>query len=132
MKWFNCVQIVTGQTFLHIAMHLLVIITLVYAWKYNVLVAVSSAMVLAYVVLFVAMLIMQRIPSLRWVGDSLEEATTTYYFGAGMLMLFLFSHFIHNSLLLVFLGLVMLVGPELFSLLVKDLVQHLEKKRSDV
>ncbi|WP_343551547.1 YbhQ family protein [Pantoea sp.] len=130
MKWSNRVQIVTGQTCLHIAMHLLVIAALVWGWKHRALVEVSSTLVAAYAVVFIAMLVMQRSARLRRLGDSLEEVTTTYYFGAAMLTLFLISRVIHNNLLLGLLGVVMLVGPALVSLLAKEPVQRIEKKRS--
>jgi hypothetical protein len=47
-----------------------------------------------------------------------------------MLTLFLISRFIHNNLLIGLLGVVMLVGPALVSLLAKEPVQRIEKKRS--
>jgi len=130
MKWSNRVQIVTGQTCLHIAMHLLVVAVLVWGWKHRALVEVSSTLVAAYAVVFITMLVMQRSARLRRMGDSLEEVTTTYYFGAAMLTLFLISRFIHNNLLIGLLGVVMLVGPALVSLLAKEPVQRIEKKRS--
>ncbi|MFJ5157948.1 YbhQ family protein [Pantoea sp. NPDC088449] len=130
MKWSNRVQIVTGQTCLHIAMHLLVVAALVWGWKHRALVEMSSTLVAAYAVVFITMLVMQRSARLRRMGDSLEEVTTTYYFGAAMLTLFLISRFIHNNLLIGLLGVVMLVGPALVSLLAKEPVQRIEKKRS--
>lgn len=130
MKWSNRVQIVTGQTCVHIAMHLLVIAALVWGWKHKALVEVSSTLVAAYVVVFITMLVTQRSARLRMLGDSLEEVTTTYYFGAAMLTLFLVSRIIHNNLLLGCLGVVMLVGPALVSLLAKEPAGRVEKKRS--
>jgi len=111
-------------------MHLLVIAALVWGWKHRALVEVSSTLVAAYAVVFITMLVMQRSARLRRLGDSLEEVTTTYYFGAAMLTLFLISRFIHNNLLIGILGVVMLVGPALVSLLAKEPVQRIEKKRS--
>ncbi|MDZ7279020.1 YbhQ family protein [Pantoea eucrina] len=129
MKWSNRVQIVTGQTCLHIAMHALVIAALVWGWKHRALVEVSSTLVAAYAVVFIAMLALQRSARLRRVGDSLEEVTTTYYFGAAMLTLFLISRIVHNNLLIACLGVVMLVGPALVSLLAKAPAPRIEKKR---
>ncbi|NIF20748.1 YbhQ family protein [Candidatus Pantoea multigeneris] len=130
MKWSNRVQIATGHTCVHIAMHLLVIVALVLGWQHKMLVEVSSTLVVAYALVFITMLVTQRSARLRALGDYLEEATTTYYFGAAMLSLFLISRVFHNPLLLGCLGLVMLVGPALVSLLVKEPAPRPEKKRS--
>ncbi|MDL4913713.1 MAG: YbhQ family protein [Enterobacterales bacterium endosymbiont of Blomia tropicalis] len=130
MKWSNRIQIITGQTYAHIALHLLVIVALVWGWKHNALVEVCSTLVVAYAGVFITMLVTQRSARLRTLGDYLEEATTTYYFGAAMMTLFLVSRVFHNSLLLACLGLVMLVGPALVSLLAKEPTGRVEKKRS--
>lgn len=130
MKWSNRIQIVTGQTCVHIAMHLFVVVALIWGWKHTALIEVSSTLVAAYVVVFLAMLVTQRSARLRLLGDYLEEATTTYYFGAAMLTLFLVSRIFHNNLLLGCLGLVMLVGPAVVSLLAKEPARRIEKKRS--
>ena len=130
MKWSNRVQIITGQTCVHIAMHLLLMLALIWGWKHQALVDVCSVLVSAYAVVFVAMLVAQQIARFRMLGDYLEEATTTYYFGAAMLSLFLISRFVHNSLLLACLGVMMLLGPALVSLLVKEPTHRVEKKRS--
>ena len=130
MKWSNRVQIVTGQTCLHIATHLLVIAALVWGWKHKALIEVSSTLVAAYAVVFISMLALQRSARLRRMGDTLEEVTTTYYFGAAMLTLFLISRFFHNNLLIGCLGVVMLVGPALVSLLAREPAPRVEKKRS--
>ena len=130
MKWFNRIQIATGQPCLHISLHLLMLVALVWGWRERALVEVSSVLVAAYAVVFIAMLLTQRIPRLRRTGDFLEEMTTTYYFGAAMLLLFLVSRMVHNNLLLACLGMVMLLGPALVSLLAKEPAPHIEKKRS--
>lgn len=130
MKWSNRVQIVTGQTCVHIAMHLLLMLALIWGWKHRALVDVCSVLVTAYAVVFVAMLVTQQIARFRMLGDYLEEATTTYYFGAAMLSLFLISRFIHNSLFLACFGVMMLLGPALFSLLAREPAHRVEKKRS--
>jgi len=105
-------------------------VALFWGWRERALVEVSSVLVAAYAAVFIAMLLTQRIARLRRVGDFLEEITTTYYFGAAMLVLFLVSRLLHNNLLLACLGLVMLVGPALVSLLVKEQTPRVEKKRS--
>ncbi|KFD18066.1 MULTISPECIES: YbhQ family protein [Tatumella] len=130
MKWSNRVQIITGQTCFHIAMHLSVVVFLIWGWKHQLLSEVSAGLVAAYVIVLVAMMVTQRIARLRLIGDYLEEASTTYYFGAAMLTLFLLSRVVHNPLLVGALGVVMLVGPALISLLAKEPVRHTENKRS--
>ena len=130
MKWFNRIQIATGQPCLHISLHLMMFVALFWGWRERALVEVSSVLVAAYAAVFIAMLLTQRIARLRRVGDFLEEITTTYYVGAAMLVLFLVSRLLHNNLLLACLGLVMLVGPALVSLLVKEQTPRVEKKRS--
>jgi len=130
MKWSNRVQIVTGQTCFHIAMHATIVASLIWGFKHKLLVEVSAGLVATYVVLLAAMLVTQNVTRFRAVGDYLEEASTTYYFGAAMLSLFLFSRVLHNPLLICGLGVAMLIGPALFSLLAKGSNQRVEKKRS--
>lgn len=130
MKWSNRVQIITGQTCFHIAMHLSIIALLLWGWKHQLLVQVSVGMVASYSLLLVAMLVTQNIAGLRRVGDYLEEASTTYYFGAAMLSLFLLSRVIPHPLLIGGLGVAMLVGPALVSLFAKAPATRTEKKRS--
>jgi len=62
----------------------------------------------------------------REVGDVLEELTTTWYFGAAMIVLWLLSRVLQNNLLLALAGLAILAGPAVVSLLTK------EKKLRDV
>ncbi len=130
MKWSNRIQIVTGQNCVHIALHLLLIAVLVWGWKHQALVQVSTVLVAMYATVFIAMLLTQRIHRLRNVGDFLEDATTTYYFGAAMLVLFLISRVVYNPLLLGCLGVVMLAGPAMVSLLAKEPARRVQKKRS--
>ncbi len=75
-----------------------------------------------YGVTLLAMLFLQRHHEARWrdVGDFLEELTTTRYFGAAMIVLWLLSRVLHNNLLLALAGLVILAGPAVVSLLAKD------------
>ncbi|HBV38202.1 MAG TPA: hypothetical protein DEF05_00580 [Erwinia sp.] len=123
MKWSNRVQIVTGQTLVHITLHLLLIAALVWGWKHHALLQVSSVLLAMYASVFIAMLPAQHMPRLRRLGDFLEDVTTTYYFGAAMLVLFLLSRVVHNNLLLGCVGVVMLTGPAVVSLLAKEPVR---------
>ncbi|MFK8256607.1 YbhQ family protein [Erwinia sp. AnSW2-5] len=129
MKWSNRIQIVTGQNCVHIALHLLLIAALVWGWKHQALLQVSTILLAMYVSVFAAMLLTQRLPRLRRIGDFLEDVTTTYYFGAAMLVLLVLSRVIHNNLLLCAAGIVMLAGPALVSLLVKERVQPSQRPR---
>lgn len=123
MKWSNRVQIVTGQTCVHITLHLLLIAALVWGWKHHALFQVSSVLLAMYASVFIVMLPAQRLPRLRRLGDFLEDVTTTYYFGAAMLVLYLLSRVVHNNLLLGCVGVVMLTGPAVVSLLAKEPVR---------
>lgn len=129
MKWSSRIQIVTGQNCVHIALHLLLIAALVWGWKHQALLQVSTILLAMYVSVFAAMLLTQRLPRLRRIGDFLEDVTTTYYFGAAMLVLLVLSRVIHNNLLLCAAGVVMLAGPALVSLLVKERVQPSQRPR---
>ncbi|SFM88053.1 Putative inner membrane protein YbhQ [Izhakiella capsodis] len=120
MRWFNRVQIVTGQTCLHIVVHLALIAALIWGWKHHTLMQVSAGLLGLYGLIFACMLLTQRVASLRPFGDFFEDFTTTYYFGAAMLVLYQISRIVHNNLLLACLGIVVLAGPALFSLLAKD------------
>jgi hypothetical protein len=53
-----------------------------------------------------SMLFLQRHHEARWreVGDVLEELTTTWYFGAAMIVLWLLSRVLQNNLLLALAG----------------------------
>ncbi|KOC92873.1 YbhQ family protein [Winslowiella iniecta] len=130
MKWSNRIQIVTGQTCVHISLHLLLIAALVWGWKHQSLIQVSMVLLAMYSSVFVAMMVTQRIPRLRNLGDFLEDVTTTYYFGAAMLVLFLLSRVIHNNLLVGGIGVLMLAGPAVVSLLAKEPARAAQKKRS--
>ncbi len=129
MKWSNRIQIVTGQTCVHIALHLLLIAALVWGWQHRALLHVSSVLLATYASVFTVMLMTQRLPRLRRVGDFLEDVTTTYYFGAAMLVLYLLSRVIHNNLLLGCVGVLMLTGPAVVSLLAKEPVRARQRPR---
>jgi len=129
MKWSNRIQIVTGQNCLHIALHLLLIAALVWGWKHHALLQVSLLLLAMYASVFAAMLLTQRVPGLRRIGDFLEDVTTTYYFGAAMLVLLVLSRVIHNNLLLGAVGVVMLAGPAVVSLLAKEPARSRHRQR---
>ncbi|MGU0016376.1 YbhQ family protein [Escherichia coli] len=60
-------------------------------------------------------------PEQRWreVADVLEELTTTWYFGAALIVLWLLSRVLENNFLLAIAGLAILAGPVVVSLLAK-------------
>ena len=71
------------------------------------------------------MLVFQRHPEQRWreVADVLEELTTTWYFGAALIVLWLLSRVLENN----FAGNCRagnLAGPAVVSLLAKDKKLH--------
>lgn len=68
------------------------------------------------------MLALQRHHEQRWreVADVLEELTTTRYFGAALIVLWLLSRVLQNNVLLALAGLAILAGPAVVSLLAKD------------
>ncbi|AXF76305.1 YbhQ family protein [Erwinia tracheiphila] len=127
MKWSNRVQIVTGQTWIHIMLHLMLIAALVLGWKHLALLYVSIVLLTLYAGVFAAMLLTQRLTGFRRTGDFLEDVTTTYYFGAAMLVLYLLSRVIHNNLLLGIAGVLMLTGPAVVSLLAKETVRSRQR-----
>ncbi len=79
-----------------------------------------------YCVTVVMMLVFQRHPEQRWreVADVLEELTTTWYFGAALIVLWLLSRVLENNFLLAIAGLAILAGPAVVSLLAKDKKLH--------
>ena len=108
--------------------HLLVVAALVMGWMSGTLVRVGLGLCVVYGVTVLSMLFLQRHHDARWreVGDVLEELTTTWYFGAAMIVLWLLSRVLQNNLLLALAGLAILAGPAVVSLLTK------EKKLRDV
>lgn len=58
------------------------------------------------------------------VADVLEELTTTWYFGAALIVLWLLSRVLENNFLLAIAGLAILAGPAVVSLLAKDKKLH--------
>ncbi len=79
-------------------LHLLVVALLVVGWMSKTLVHVGVLCAL-YCVTVVMMLVFQRHPEQRWreVADVLEELTTTRYFGAALIVLWLLSRVLENN-----------------------------------
>ena len=109
-------------------LHLLVVAVLGMGWMSGTLVRGGLGLCVVYGVTVLSMLFLQRHHDARWreVGDVLEELTTTWYFGAAMIVLWLLSRVLQNNLLLALAGLAILAGPAVVSLLTK------EKKLRDV
>ena len=128
MKWQQRVRVATGLSCWQIMLHLLVVAVLVMGWMSGTLVRVGLGLCVIYGVTVLSMLFLQRHHDARWreVGDVLEELTTTWYFGAAMIVLWLLSRVLQNNLLLALAGLAILAGPAVVSLLTK------EKKLRDV
>ena len=128
MKWQQRVRVATGLSCWQIMLHLLVVAVLVMGWMSGTLVRVGLGLCVLYGVTVLSMLFLQRHHDARWreVGDVLEELTTTWYFGAAMIVLWLLSRVLQNNLLLALEGLAILAGPAVVSLLTK------EKKLRDV
>ena len=128
MKWQQRVRVATGLSCWQIMLHLLVVAVLVMGWMSGTLVRVGLGLCVLYGVTVLSMLFLQRHHDARWreVGHVLEELTTTWYFGAAMIVLWLLSRVLQNNLLLALAGLAILAGPAVVSLLTK------EKKLRDV
>lgn len=122
MKWQQRVRVATGLSCWQIMLHLLVVAVLVMGWMSGALVRVGLGLCVLYSVTLLAMLfysVTMRRAGAMW-EDFLEELTTTRYFGAAMIALWLLSRVLHNNLLLALAGLVILAGPAVVSLLAKD------------
>ncbi|MEO3989421.1 YbhQ family protein [Pseudocitrobacter cyperus] len=126
MKWQQRVRVATGLSCWQIMLHLLVVAVLVMGWMGGALVRVGLGLCVLYGVTVILMLALQRHREQRWrdVGDVLEELTTTWYFGAAIIALWLLSRVLHNNFLLALAGLAILAGPALVSLLVKEKKRH--------
>jgi len=122
MKWQQRVRVATGLSCWQIMLHLLVVAVLVMGWMSGTLVRVGLGLCVLYGVTVLSMLFLQRHHDARWreVGDVLEELTTTWYFGAAMIVLWLLSRVLQNNLLLALAGLAILAGPAVVSLLPKE------------
>ncbi len=122
MRWQQRVRVATGLSCWQIVLHLLIVAGLVMGWMHGVLVHVGLGLCVVYGVTVLLMLALQRHHDPRWqdVADVLEELTTTWYFGAAMIVLWLLSRVLQNNFLLALAGLAILAGPAVFSLLVKE------------
>ena len=122
MKWQQRVRVATGLSCWQIMLHLLVVAVLVMGWLSGTLVRVGLGLCVRDGVTVLSMLFLQRHHEARWreVGDVLEELTTTWYFGAAMIVLWLLSRVLQNNLLLALAGLAILAGPAVVSLLAKE------------
>ena len=122
MKWQQRVRVATGLSCWQIMLHLLVVAVLVMGWMSGTLVHVGLGLCVLYGATVLSMLFLQRHHEARWreVGDVLEELTTTWYFGAAMIVLWLLSRVLQNNLLLALAGLAILAGPAVVSLLTKE------------
>ncbi|HDS1234100.1 YbhQ family protein [Pluralibacter gergoviae] len=122
MKWQQRIRVATGLSCWQIVLHLLVVAALVAGWMNGMLVRVGLGLCALYAVTIILMLLLQRHHEARWrdIGDFLEELTTTWYFGAAVIAIWLLSRVLHNNLLLALAGVAILAGPALLSLLVKE------------
>ncbi len=122
MKWQQRIRVATGLSCWQIMLHLLVVAVLVMAWMSATLVRVGLGLCVLYGVTVLLMLFLQRHHEERWreVADVLEELTTTWYFGAAVIVLWLLSRVLQNNFLLAVAGLAILAGPAIVSLLTKD------------
>ena len=122
MKWQQRIRVATGLSCWQIMLHLLVVAVLVMAWMSGALVRVGLGLCVLYGVTVLLMLFLQRHRDQRWreVADVLEELTTTWYFGAAVIVLWLLSRVLQNNYLLAVAGLAILAGPAVVSLLAKD------------
>ena len=122
MKWQQRIRVATGLSCWQIMLHLLVVAVLVMAWMSGTLVRVGLGLCVVYGVTVLLMLFLQRHHEARWreVADVLEELTTTWYFGAAVIVLWLLSRVLQNNFLLAVAGLAILAGPAVVSLLTKE------------
>nr|EHU7375979.1 hypothetical protein [Citrobacter freundii] len=102
MRWQQRVRVATGLSCWQIVLHLLVVALLVMGWMSGRLVHVGLGLCVVYGVTVLLMLALQRHHEQRWrdVADVLEELTTTWYFGAAMIVLWLLSRVLQNNVLL--------------------------------
>jgi len=122
MKWQQRIRVATGLSCWQIVLHLMVVAVLIMGWMSKALVHVGLGLCVVYGVTVILMLALQRHHEAKWreMGDFLEELTTTWYFGAAMIVLWLLSRVLQNNLLLALAGVVILAGPAIISLLMKD------------
>ncbi|PTA93362.1 hypothetical protein CWM66_04845 [Kosakonia sp. H7A] len=122
MKWQQHIRDVTGLSCWQIMLHMLIVALLVMGWMSGSLVRVGLSLCVLYGVSVLLMLFLQRHHDARWrgIGDVLEELTTTWYFGASLIVIWLLSRVLPNHFILAAAGLVILAGPAVVSLLTKE------------
>ncbi len=122
MKWQQHVRDVTGLSCWQIMLHMLIVALLVMGWMSGSLVRVGLGLCVLYGVSVLLMLFLQRHHDARWrgIGDVLEELTTTWYFGASLIVIWLLSRVLPNHFILAAAGLAILAGPAVISLLTKE------------
>lgn len=122
MRWQQRIRVATGLSCWQIVLHLMVVAVLIMGWMSKALVHVGLGLCVVYGVTVILMLALQRHHEAKWreMGDFLEELTTSWYFGAAMIVLWLLSRVLQNNLLLALAGVVILAGPAIISLLMKD------------
>jgi len=122
MKWQQRVRVATGLSCWQIMLHLMIVAILVMGWMSGRLVHVGLGLCVLYGVTVLLMLFFQRHHDAGWrgIGDVLEELTTTWYFGASLIAIWLLSRVLQNNYLLALAGLAILGGPALVSLLTKE------------
>ncbi|MCL6746533.1 YbhQ family protein [Kosakonia sp. R1.Fl] len=122
MKWQQRVRVATGLSCWQIMLHVLIVTLLVMGWMSGTLVRVGLGLCVLYGISVLLMLFLQRHHEARWreFGDVLEELTTTWYFGASLIVIWLLSRVLQNNYLLAVVGLAILAGPAVVSLLTKE------------
>lgn len=122
MKWQQRVRVATGLSCWQIMLHVLIVTLLVMGWTSGTLVRVGLGLCVLYGISVLLMLFLQRHHEARWreFGDVLEELTTTWYFGASLIVIWLLSRVLQNNYLLAVVGLAILAGPTVVSLLTKE------------
>ncbi|SFT51448.1 Putative inner membrane protein YbhQ [Kosakonia arachidis] len=122
MKWQQHVRDVTGLSCWQIMLHMLIVALLVMGWMSGSLVHIGLGLCVLYGMSVLLMLFLQRHHDARWrgIGDVLEELTTTWYFGASLIVIWLLSRVLTNHFILAAAGLAILAGPAVVSLLTKE------------
>lgn len=122
MRWQQRVRVVTGLSCTRIVLNLMIAMLLIIGWFTGYLVQIGLVLCLFYSLMFAMMFFCQRQrdTKLRELGDMLEELTTSWYFGASLLTLWLLSLVLQHHLLLLPIGVLMLAGPALVSLLMQE------------
>lgn len=122
MRWQQRIRVATGLSCWQIMLHLLVIALLLAGWLTGTLIKVGIGLCALYGITLLAMFVLQRAVNgwRRECRDFLEELTTTWYFGTALIALWLLAQVLHNNLALAAIGLMLLAGPAVVSLLAKD------------